>query len=98
MRVCVLCRIDRRGENDPRAFHLGGRRLPIVAVVAQRTDPGHRYFEVRVQDGRRFTLCETPATGAWELIAALPKARRQRRPQWRIVNVLGAMLGRGRPS
>lgn len=69
-----------------------------MAVVTQRTDPGRRYLEVRVQDGRRFMLCQTAATGAWELIAALPKARRQRRPQWRIVSVLGAMLGRGRPS
>jgi hypothetical protein len=70
MKICVLSRMGRRGECDPHVFHLGQRRLPVVAVLDQWTEASHRYFSVRVQDGRRFVLRHDPATGEWELAAA----------------------------
>lgn len=69
MKICVLSRAT-RGGYDPRVFHLGQRRLPVVAVLKQWTDAGHRYFDVRVEDGRHFVLRHDPATGVWELAAA----------------------------
>jgi hypothetical protein len=74
MKICVLSRTGRRGEYDPHVFphvfHLGQRRLPVVAVLDTWTEPPHRYFMVRVQDGRRFVLRHDPVTGEWELAAA----------------------------
>ena len=70
MKICVLSRTGRGGESDPQVFHLGQRRLPVVAVLEQWTEAQHRYFKVRVEDGRRFVLRHDPATGAWELAAA----------------------------
>ena len=70
MRICVLSRTGRGGQYDPHVFHLGQRRLPVVAVLQQWNDAQHRYFKVRVEDGRRFVLRHDPATGAWELAAA----------------------------
>jgi hypothetical protein len=62
--------MGRRGQYDPHVFHLGQRRLPVVAVLDHWTEPPHQYFSVRVEDGRRFVLRHDPATGAWELAAA----------------------------
>jgi len=36
MRICVLSRIGRRGAQDPgppHVFHLGQRRLPVIAIL-----------------------------------------------------------------
>ena len=70
MKICVLSKMGRRGQYDPHVFHLGQRRLPVVAVLDDWTEPPHHYFSVRVEDGRRFVLRHDPATGAWELAAA----------------------------
>jgi hypothetical protein len=70
MKICVLSRTGRGGQYDPHVFHLGQRRLPVVAVLEQWTEGEPRYFKVRVADGRRFVLCHYPTTGAWELAAA----------------------------
>jgi hypothetical protein len=70
MKICVLSRTGRGGEYDPQVFHLGQRRLPVVAVMEQWTEAQYRYFKVRVEDGRRFVLRHDPASGAWELTAA----------------------------
>jgi hypothetical protein len=69
MKICVLSRANRGGTYDPQVFHLGSRRLPVVAVLEQWTEAQHRYFKVRVDDGRRFVLRHDPVTGAWELAA-----------------------------
>ena len=70
MKICVLSRTGRGGRHDPQVFHLGSRRHPVVAVVDEWTEGEHRYFKVRVEDGRRFVLRHDPTTGVWELAAA----------------------------
>ena len=70
MKICVLSRSGRGGQCDPHVFHLGQRRLPVVAILEQWTEPPHRFFRVRVEDGRRFLLRHDPASGQWELAAA----------------------------
>ena len=69
MKICVLSR-DRQGQLDPHVFHLGSRRLPVVAVLEQWAEPPYRYFLVRVEDGRRFVLRHDRALGEWQLAAA----------------------------
>jgi hypothetical protein len=70
MKICALSRTGRGGQYDPQVFHLGQRRLPVVAVLEQWTEGEHRFFKVRVDDGRRFVLRHDPTTGVWELAAA----------------------------
>jgi hypothetical protein len=70
MKICVLSRTNRGGNYDPQVFHLGQRRLPVVAVLEQWAEAQYRFFKVRVDDGRSFVLRHDPATGEWELAAA----------------------------
>ncbi|HEY2337153.1 MAG TPA: hypothetical protein VGI18_07305 [Burkholderiales bacterium] len=64
MKICVC-----GGGEQPRVFYLGGRRLPVVAVLGAWADGGARCYEVSVEDGRRFVLRHDSATGRWELTA-----------------------------
>ena len=70
MKICVLGRTGRGGRHDPHVFHLGTRRHKVVAVLDEWTEGEHRYFKVRVEDGRYFVLRYDRATDAWELAAA----------------------------
>src|SRR6202008_3195198 len=56
MRICVHSNRGSRGEESPCAFYLGGRRLPVLAVLERWQDATHHYHEVMVDDGRRFVL------------------------------------------
>ena len=86
MKICVYGP-SRGGEEQPRVFYLGARRLPVVAIVARWEEAGHRCYEVSVDDGRRFVLRHEPATGRWELAAVYragrtaARARTQALPQ-----------------
>ncbi len=75
MRISVLCNRGPRGEESPCAFHLGGRRLPILAILSRWTDTPHRYFEVSVDDGRRFVLRHVVSVGCWELAGVFAASR-----------------------
>ena len=52
MKICVMSRGGRGGKDDPYVFHLGQRRLPVVAIVSEWLEPPCRCFLVRVDDGR----------------------------------------------
>jgi hypothetical protein len=85
MRITVCNGTKSRPEAAPSAFFLAERRLPVVAVLKRWSDSPYDFFEVRVDDGRRFVLrCEPPA-GRWELVAVYGPAtamqqRTARRP------------------
>jgi hypothetical protein len=76
MRICVHSNRGSRGEESPYAFYLGGRRLPVVTVLERWSDATHRYFEVAVDDGRRFVLRLDPDCRAWELAAVFAAAKK----------------------
>jgi hypothetical protein len=66
-----------RGEETPCAFYLGGRRLPVLAVIERWQDSMHQYYEVMVDDGRRFVLRFEPGLRSWELAAVFaPKIKK----------------------
>ena len=75
MKICVHCNRGPRGEETPCVFYLGGRRLPVTTVLERWNDATHRFFEVGVDDGRRFVLRLDADTRLWELAAvfAAPK-------------------------
>jgi hypothetical protein len=78
MKICVLTHPGTRGETEPHAFQLGGRRVPVVAILDRWEASTHRYYQVRDFDGRRFVLKYEPASQSWELEAVYGAADRPR--------------------
>ena len=58
-----------RGEEEPRAFWLGERRLDALEIVDRWQGPGYRYFRVKADDGNLYILRHDEAQGTWELKA-----------------------------
>ena len=75
MKISVYGCPGYRGEEDPHVFYLGMRRLPVVAILDRWRESDRRYFEVSVDDGRRFVLRHEPSTGHWELAAVYRAGR-----------------------
>src|SRR5579859_382573 len=61
MKICVGSGRGYSGREEPGAFYLGGRRLPVISIVDRWSDPQHAYYKVQVEDGRRFVLRYEPA-------------------------------------
>lgn len=81
MKICVTSNRGPKGEEHPWSFYVGGRRLRIVEVLDRWTDTLHRYFEVCVDDGRRFVLRFEPAGRVWELVAVFAAAAKRPAPK-----------------
>lgn len=58
-----------RGEQEPRAFWLGERRVAVLEVVDRWYAPGQRWFRTRTDDGHAYVLRHDEGTGEWELAA-----------------------------
>ncbi len=69
MDIRVECHAGHRGEEEPRAFTLGKTRFPALEILDRWLVPGHRYFKVRVEDGRSFILRHDESSGEWDLAA-----------------------------
>lgn len=69
MPIRVECHAGYRGDEEPRAFTLGERRFAVLDIEDRWLAPDHRYFKVKVDDGRTFVLRHDEPTGAWELAA-----------------------------
>jgi hypothetical protein len=69
LKIRVACYAGHRGEEEPRAFTLGERRFAVLEVLDRWLDPAHRYFKVKVDDGRCFVLRHDSLSGEWELAA-----------------------------
>lgn len=67
MKIAVECYAGYRGEQEPRAFTLGERRFEVRELLDRWLAPTHRYFKVRVDDGRVFILRYDEGTREWEL-------------------------------
>jgi hypothetical protein len=74
MRIRVECHAGYRGEEEPVALYLGERRLEVTEVMDRWLAPTHRYFKVRVGDGRQFVLRHDETIAAWELAALVGSA------------------------
>jgi hypothetical protein len=67
MKLRVECYAGYKGEETPRAFHLGDRRVEVKEVLDQWLAPDHRYFKVRGDDGGLYILRHDGPTDTWEL-------------------------------
>ena len=75
MTIRVECYAGYRGDQEPLAFWLGGRRFAVRSVVDRWFAPTQRWFKVDVDDGRMYVLRHDEATEDWELAALVGEAR-----------------------
>jgi hypothetical protein len=66
MKIRVQCYAGHRGEEAPRAFDLGDRRLEVVEIIDRWLAPDHRYFKVQADDGNVYIL-RHDERGGWEM-------------------------------
>ena len=67
MPIRVECYAGYRGEQEPRAFWLGERRLEALEILDRWLAPDHRYFKVKAEDGNAYILRYDEARREWEL-------------------------------
>jgi len=67
MTIRVECYAGYRGEQEPRAFWLGERRLEALEILDRWLAPDHRYFKVKADDGNLYVLRYDQARGEWDL-------------------------------
>jgi len=67
MKLKVECYAGYRGDEEPRAFALGERRLEVLEILDRWLAPDHRYFKVAASDGDTYILRHDNVTGEWTL-------------------------------
>lgn len=67
MKLRVECYAGYKGEETPRAFSLGDRRVEVKEVLDQWLAPDHRYFKVRGDNGSLYIFRHDVPTDTWEL-------------------------------
>lgn len=63
----VECRSGSEYAEHPAALHWEGQRLEIVEISARWRTPAGKFFQVRVQDNRRFELFYSEALDEWQI-------------------------------
>ncbi|HKL25148.1 MAG TPA: hypothetical protein VJ910_02845 [Desulfuromonadales bacterium] len=64
----VECYAGYRGEETPRRFSLGERRIQVEAVIDRWLGPDHRYFKLQGDDGGLYILRHASQTGRWDMV------------------------------
>ena len=67
IQVEVECVAGHRGEQTPRRFRLGSRRIEVTDVLDSWLGPDHRYFKVKGDDGGTYILRQDVAARRWTL-------------------------------
>lgn len=67
MKLKVECYAGYRGDEEPRAFALGERRLEVREILDRWLAPDHRYFKVAASDGDTYILRHDNVAGEWTL-------------------------------
>jgi len=74
--IRVECYAGHRGEETPRRFFLGDRKIEVTGVLDRWLAPDHRYFKVRGDDGDIYILRHDTAKERWELTLFSDRAQR----------------------
>ena len=67
LHITVECYAGHRGEETPRGFTLGERRVGVNEVLGCWLAPDHRYFKVKGDDGHTYVIRHDVIAGRWEL-------------------------------
>jgi hypothetical protein len=65
--IQVECYAGYRGEETPRAFFLGERRIEVTEVFDRWLAPDYRYFKIEGNDGGLYILRHDVMSDKWEL-------------------------------
>ena len=65
--VRVECYCGYRGEETPRRFRLGERKIEVKEILDRWLSPDHRYFKILGDDGAEYILRHDAIAGDWEL-------------------------------
>lgn len=66
LQITVECYAGHRGEETPRAFLLGERRVVVVDVLDRWLAPDHRYFKLKGDDGHTYVVRHDVRADRWE--------------------------------
>jgi hypothetical protein len=69
MSIRVECYAGYRGDQEPRVFWLGERRLEVLEIVDRWLGPDYRHFRVSASDGDTYILRHDGRDGEWDLAA-----------------------------
>ena len=67
-RAEVIAYAGYRGEQEPRALVVDGRRLEVAEVRRRWIAPDGRFFEVRLADRRTFVLRLAEEDSSWSIV------------------------------
>lgn len=67
MRVRVECYAGYRGEETPRLFWLGAKKIEVQDVLDRWMAPDHRYFKVLGHDKAVYILRHDAVSWDWDL-------------------------------
>ena len=65
--VRVECYAGHRGEETPRRFYLGKRKIEVQGILDRWIAPDHRYFKISGDDGGTYILRYDGRSDCWEL-------------------------------
>jgi hypothetical protein len=68
MKVRVSCYEGYMGEESPRSFSLGDRRLDVAEILDRWRGEGYEYFKLAASDGNRYILRRDRVREEWEII------------------------------
>ena len=67
MRIRVECYAGYRGEETPRRFWLGAKKIEVQDVLDRWMAPDHRYFKVLGHDQAVYILRHDAVSWDWDL-------------------------------
>ena len=67
MRIRVECYAGYRGEETPRRFWLGAKKIEVQDVLDRWMSPDHRYFKVLGHDKAVYILRHDAVSWDWDL-------------------------------
>jgi hypothetical protein len=67
MKIRVECYAGYRGEQEPRAFRLGERRIAVLEILDRWVAPDHRYFRIKADDDNLYVLRSDELKSEWTL-------------------------------
>ena len=67
MQIQVECYAGYRGEETPRRFRLGTKKIEVQQILDRWIAPDHRYFKVLGDDNAVYILRHDAESWNWEL-------------------------------
>ena len=67
MDIRVECYAGYKGEETPRRFWLGDRKIEVLEVMDRWISPEHRYFKISGNDNAIYILRHDNQSCQWEL-------------------------------